>query len=246
LLQAYSIAGDHQTIRELVDHPEAVLTPFDRALYRGTLALQTGKNQDAETHWTEAQDLATNRFMVQRLAETATRAAMWRIAAASWQRLIPLVPNRFEPAAGFLRTAQRSGDSALSLAAHKKFLEVVPNDLGVRTEAAYLQLVLGEKPEQILAELDRFPEELKKGDRIQVLVGLGQLRSGKESEGLATLERSSVDWSQLEPRWKALYAALLSANGQREAARRYAAMVKPASLTVSERECFGTWVPSLR
>jgi hypothetical protein len=246
LLQAYSQSGDFQKIREVVENTAAALNPFDRALYRGTLSLQTGKNQDAESQWMEAQNLATNRFLLRRLADTTTGAGFWRIAASSWQRLIPMVPNRLEAAAGFLRTAQRSRDTRLSLDAHKKFLEVVPNDFGIRTEAAYLQLVLGEKPEQIMAELDRFPEELKKSDRIQFLVGFGQLRSGKESEGLATLERSSVDWSLLEPRWKALYAALLSANGQREAARRYGSMVKPTDLTSSERECFSGWVPSLR
>ena len=246
LLQAYSQAGDFQRIREVVDHPNAALNPFDRALYRGTLSLQTGKGQDAETHWMEAQNLATNRFLLQRLADTTTRAGFWRIAAACWKRLIPMVPNRLEAAAGFLRTAERSKDARLSLEAHRRFLEVVPNDFGVRTEAAYLQLVLGDKPEQILAELDRFPGELRNTDRLQFLVGFGQLRSGKESDGLATLERLSVDWTALEPRWKALYAALLSANGQREAARRYGAMVKPTELTPSERECYSGWVPSLR
>lgn len=244
-IQALSLLKQFPAVEAAINDPNIPLTPFDRALFRGALADQSGRAKDVDGHWTEAQNLATNRAQIRQLAIAASGAGRWRIAATSWQRLIPISNERFEPSLGFLQNARRTGDTRLLLEAHKKFLDVVPGDIGVRTEAAYLQLVLGDHPDDVLTEINAFPAQMKASDRIQFLIAFVQLRTGKMNEGLATLERLSVDWATLEDRWKALYASLLAANGQREAARRFSSSVKVSTMTSAERECFGTWLPTL-
>ena len=245
-IQALSLLQRFGEVEAVLNDASVPLNTFDRTLFRGALAQQTGKAKDAESMMSEALTLATNRTQLRRLAIAASDAGQWKVAAAGWQRLIPLSNERFEPSLGFLRAARRTGDTKVLFEAHRRFLEAVPGDYGVRTEAAYLQLVLGDHPDDVLVQLNAFPAQLKGTERIQFLTAFVELRTGKMNEGLATLERLSVDWSSIEDRWKALYASLLAANGQREAARRITSAIKAGDLTSAERECFGNWLPSLR
>jgi len=246
LLQAKSMAGELREVRSLIDDPESALGAFDRTLFRGTSAWQARNPAEAERHWTEALVLATNRVQVRRLAQAASGAGVWRTAVAAWKRLLENPAERFDAAVGLLRAARETRDARILLDASNQFLQVVPGDVGVRAEAVYLQLVLGDHAEAGLAELERFPAGLRPTDRVQLLTAFGLLRTGKAPDALATVERLTMDWDKAEPRWQALYAALLAANGQREAARRYGAMVPLPSLMASERECFGSWVAALR
>jgi len=246
LLQAKSMAGELREVRVLLEDPETALDGFDRALFLGTSAWQNQNLAEAERFWTEALGTATNRIQVLRLAEAASSGGLWRIAVSAWERLLSGPGERFEAAVGLLRAAKETRDGRLLLSACTRFLEVVPGDMGVRAEAIYLRFILADHTEAALAELAQFPEPLKITERVQLLNALGLLRSGKAADALATVERLTLNWENTEPRWQALYSALLGANGQREAARRYASRVQPGSLTPAERECFGGWIPALR
>ena len=245
-LQALSDTGDLETVRSLISKPEAPLTRFDRTLFQGDLAFRAGKITEAKKHWTQSLLFATNSADLQRLATAASSVQLWDTAFPAWEKLLNRPFDRFETAVSFIRAAEGTRDQRIISTAYRRFLTIVPDDIGIKLELIYLHLILGEQIVSTVTEIEKFPEPMKSTPRVQLLRALGQLRSGTVAESLASLERMALPWETMPPRWRALYSASLGANNQREASRRIASLIPTGALLTSEREYFGTWVPLLR
>jgi hypothetical protein len=61
------------------------------------------------------------------------------------------------------------------------------------------------------------------------------MQLGDRPGALTVMESGGVEWDKAEPRWQAVYAAVLAANQQRSAARRMAAGIDQSRLKLLER-----------
>lgn len=147
LLQALSETGDVETVRSLISKPESPLTRFDRTLFQGNLALGAGKITEAKKHWANSQLLATNFVDLQRLATAASSAKLWETALPAWEKLLNRPFDRFETAVGYIRAAEGTRNQRIISTAYRRFLEIVPDDIGIKLEDIYLRLILGNEIE---------------------------------------------------------------------------------------------------
>ena len=74
------------------------------------------------------------------------------------------------------------------------------------------------------------------GQDARILLALADLKGGDAGAALGRLEAMAVDPSILAPRFQAVYAAVLMANGQREPARRLARQIHTDKLKKKELE----------
>lgn len=245
-MQALALSGGTAEITAILNDTNSALNPFDRALFRGVTVWRAGDKAAAAQHWKEAMDEVSNRNQLRTLAKTASEMGAWPTAIAAWKALLNAPSERFDAAVHLINAARASRDARIQLDAYNQFLAAVPGDIGIRMEVLYLRLVLAERVEDAALEIEQLSPTIRGSEIAQLLSAFAKLRGGHATEALATAERMSLDWTKGEVRWKALYASLLAANGQREAARRIASAVESRQLSNAERECFGSWVASLR
>jgi uncharacterized protein HemY len=245
-LQALALTGGGAEIKSILGDTNSALKPFERALFEGLASWKAGDKTAADQHWKRALDEVGNRHQLRSLAKATSDAGAWSSAITAWKALLNSPSDRFDAAINLIQAARASRDARVQLDAYSQFLSAVPGDTGMRLEVLYLRLVLAERVEDTATEIEELAPHIRTTEIGQLLAAFAKLKRGNANEALATAERMALDWNKGEPRWKALYASLLAANGQREAARRLASTVPVRQLSTDERDCFGKWVAALR
>ena len=110
-----------------------------------------------------------------------------------------------------------------------------PKDAAVLNDRNYLLLLQERDIAQALERSRNLSRENPDLFPLKMTYALALLRSGRADEGLKVFQNSPVQLAQLLPQQKAIFAALLAANGKRDAASSVAASLNPAALLPEER-----------
>ncbi|NBD38140.1 MAG: hypothetical protein GVY10_06190 [Verrucomicrobia bacterium] len=97
--------------------------------------------------------------------------------------------------------------------------EKYPEDPDFTNNLAYFKFIANEEVDRHLAIMRKLVEEYPNNLPYNLTLALGLLQSGREREANQTLQQTTVDWSEADPRQKMIYAAVLTANGQRVVAQ---------------------------
>lgn len=111
-----------------------------------------------------------------------------------------------------------------------------PKDVAVMNDRNYLLLLQNRGIAQTLEKSRVLERENPDLFPLKMTYALALLRSGRASEGLKIFDRSPVQLAQLLPQQRAIFAALLAANGKKDSAASIAATVKASTLLPEERE----------
>lgn len=114
-----------------------------------------------------------------------------------------------------------------------------PKDPAVLNDTQYLNLLLDRDIARTLERTRVLAEKHPDLFPLQMTHAFALLRSGRAEAGLKTFERSPISFGQLLPNQKAIFAALLLANGMNEAAESARAGVDPKALLPEERTLIG-------
>ena len=172
----------------------------------------------------------------------AERLGFVKESIAAWQRLADFPPMTVQACRQVLRLALASDDLGEAQAALRRASRFLPDDSSFLVGSVYLDLLMGERSGQ--ERLSSVEEVLLKRPRdafTRATAALGRWRAGNLPGAVALLEEGGVDWEKAEARCRAVRAAILGANLQREAARQIVRSIDVDRLLSAERLLVQEW-----
>ena len=243
-IQALASQKRWDVIGQMLDNTNNVLNPFQRDVFRTLNMWSQGDTQNAQRSLSVLASEAQNRpERLLLLAAAAENVGATSMAVESWRDLSRLPALQLPAGIRAMKTARRLGDARTIVDVYRDFLKIVPSDYGVRADIVYYRLLLGDPTSEVGRQLRLLPQPVLESDRGQMLLALLALRESNFDEALSRIEAPHYDWTKVEPRWKLLYATVLSANRQREAARAVIATMDPADYLPIEKQFANAWLP---
>lgn len=233
-----------QAAREMADAGEALaVEPHLRLCLEAQLAVKSDKRDQAARLLQQAV-VASSRLPgpLRFCAIYAERLGFPKESIAAYQKLAEHPPSTVHASRQVLRLAIASDNLAEAQIALRRASRFLPDDSAFLVGSVYLDLLVGkssnaERLASVEAVLAKRP-----GDAFtRVTLALGRWRSGNLAGALAVLEEGGVDWENAEPRCRAVRAAVLGANLQREAARQIVRSLDVDRLMSAERLLVNEW-----
>lgn len=234
-LQALLENGQTAEVKRFLELDTSKVEAFMLHCLRAYAAQKEGKPQLMAGHFENA--LAAAGGVPSRLrfvAGYAERIGQPVAAISAYKRLMAWPPATLESAQNILRLASALNDTRTLRESTSQLSNYLPGDRGVAILDAYLGALLQDTSvrakENLLRLLGDKPNE---ADAVLALA-LIELRTGESQSALARLEKLPPSWVQVTPQNAAVYAAVLGANEQREAARRLARSLDVSKLRPEE------------
>jgi len=199
-----------------------VLDPGMRSAATGALASKQGRRDEAERAFRAALDAGGSRVMLVApfVAREAERQGYNAVAVQALQLAMETPGREMDAARRILRLLENDPNPAQGLATMRRLHSKLPTDETIVLERAWQELLAGENSAWALAELQRLAGARPEDGGVRFALALAEWRNGRASEALTTMEKVLVDLESLIPRQRVVYAVVLGANDQREAARR--------------------------
>ena len=216
--------------------PRLPLHRVGMACLQAVLAFGSGKADEAAFLLRDAAKAATgNPVFLQQVAVFAQQMGQPALASEIWDGLLRNPATTIPAAAVLLRQARSSEDLEVERKVYKQLIGPLGQQPSVRFQHAYLSALFNEQLTDAESTLAGLLAQEMTSLPLRAALALAKLRLGKPAEALTLCETGDVDWSSQEPRWRAIYAATLHANGQGAAARRIASRIPVDRLKLPER-----------
>lgn len=211
-------------------------------------AFQNGRHAEGSALLRTAAGFAvSNLNQLQVVASIAERYGENNLVLDVWTAALDDPRASVGAANNLLRIGAKRDDYEAERRAYKRLNEIIGAEPAVAGEAAYLFALHDEKLDQAQELLSRQLAENPTAISPRGALALTKLQLGDRPGALGIMESGGVDWSKTEPRWQAVYAAVLDANQQRAAAREVASKIDPKRLRAPERRLIeGLGAPARR
>jgi predicted Zn-dependent protease len=213
---------DSAGLEAAVADKENVLDSGMRSAALGALAAKQGKRDEAERAFRAALDAAGSRVILVApfVAREAERYRMTPVAVQALQLWMEAPGMGMEAARRILRLLESDPNPRQALETLRKLHAKLPTEESVILERAWLELLAGENPAWALGAVVRLAEQRPDDATLRFVQALAEWRNGKAAAALTTVEKVPVELESLNVRQQVVYALVLGANDQREAARR--------------------------
>lgn len=172
----------------------------------------------------------------------AERLGFVKESISAWQKLADHPPVTVHACRQVLRLAMASDNLVEAQLALRRASRFLPDDSSFLVGSVYLDLLMGERSGQDrMATVEEVLATRPRDAFTRATVGLGRWRGGNLSGAVAVMEEGGVDWERAEPRCRAVRAAILGANLQREAARQIVRTLDVDRLMSAERMLVEEW-----
>ena len=236
-LQALLELGELAEVKRFLELDTSKVEAFMLHCLRAYSAMKEGKPQLMAGHFENA--LAAAGGVPSRLrfvAGYAERIGQPTAAISAYKRLMSWPPATLDSAQNILRLASALNDTRTLRESTSQLSSYLPGDRGVAILDAYLGALLQDTSARTKANILRLLGDNPKESDATLALALIELRLGETQAALARLEKMPPSWVQSTPQNAAVYAAVLGANEQREAARRLARGVDVSKLRPEEAE----------
>ena len=237
LTDALAELGRWPQIHGLLEKYDKMYPPFALDMLLGREAAWAHQPGNAEKYLLSAgTDADGDPRKLSMAASFAETQGFVGTAIKLWELMLNSRANSVVAVAQILRLCKNRDDLAAEQRALHRLSTEAPADLRLAAESAERDVLVNVDPGPAIAVLEKQiaaePNEL----RWRFDAALGDLRLKNPSGALTRLEQIEINESMLTPRLKVIYAAVLGANQQREAARRYSRQLATEDLKSQERE----------
>lgn len=196
-------------------------------------------------HWRRAAELAqTERNLQRRFASYAIQFGAYDKALPVVQSLLPMPLDRLRAFRQLAHIYEATGNVEGVRSVMRDWAKDAPDDPTPRTAYVHLSgLVrrdLSDAETQGRELVRSFPDRLAP----RAALALVLLRKDKTTEALELFSRIRPELDLALPSWRAVYAAVLDANGQTEQARAILQPIKPEMLRPEERQLVEQLLPA--
>lgn len=243
-VQALIELGRHDEMRELLNSSATTnLPPHLLHLLRASAAHAEGKSVQVARHLELAGATAGDQpFAHLVVAKFAEQLKQPRAALERWQLIARNFGTGLDAAMQIVRLARIVDDLSAAQPALSALRSQMATDVGAALAAGYVDGLLGPLRPELVPQLREIARTNTPAAHITAILALAEWRAGDPTAALRAVESTSLDWSRAESRFQAVYAAILGAAGQREAARFAARRVNPAGLAREEKALLEPWL----
>lgn len=165
-----------------------------------------------------------------------------RVALEAHEKLAEWPPMATESTRQLLRLAMRLDEPIAARDALRRGVRARLDDESLRVGLAYLEaLTDARRAADHLADVRTILGKQPADEFTRATLALIQWRLGDLPGALGTMEEGGVDWERAPARCRAIQAALLGANLQREPARRIAREIGSEPMLTLEKQLFHEW-----
>jgi tetratricopeptide (TPR) repeat protein len=238
-LDALGIQQRWDEIDALLTHPDLTLDPSVLESFRARTSQEKGAAMDAELHWMHAISLAAgDPFKLRFVANFAEQSKTYGIALKAYDQLARF-PNHADFAyRATQRLSSRTGDLTAGRAAAEKIAARTPDDPNASAQLAYMNLLANVDVDANAATakslVEKYPDRLS----YRVTAALALLRQNDPGAAMAQFQPAGappIEWDKTPPAWRAVYAAILRATEQEEAAQHIIDTIPKDKLSAEER-----------
>jgi hypothetical protein len=227
-------------IDTLLSRPDLTIDPSVLESFRARTAQEQNAALDAELHWNHAISFAGgDPLKLRAVADFAERSQAPAVALKVYEQLAKFPEHAAFAYRGTERLSAEAGDLAVRRAAAEKITTLAAGDPNAVAQLAYVNLLAGKDVESNTALARKLVKEHPDRLSFRVTAALGLLR---QHDGGGALEQFKgpagappIDWNKTPPAWRAVYAAVLLANDQVDAAREIIRSIPTKQLSAEER-----------
>lgn len=239
-MDALAVLDQWETIAKVLEDPNIPIDQYLRLLFQARYYMETGQSARAEFAWSRAVlQVSNDPQKLWYLTRYAQKLGLYTEAKESLDRLTTLPSSRRKAFEELVRLEQREG-SVLELRNRLEIMhEAYPNDTSVQNDLAYANLLLDENIAVSVVEAEQLIDEGSPYLANRVTLALGYYRQGRILDAAEILDPLQVDWTQVRSGWRAVYAAILRANGRTAEANNLIAGIDANALLAEERDLLG-------
>ena len=237
LSEALAELGRWPELHGLMDKYQKKYPLFAMDMLLSREAAATHQNSAAEKHLLSAsQDAERDARQLILAANYAESMGYTNTALQIWDRVLNVRERSVVAASQILRLSKDQDDLTAEQRALHRLASQASADSRLAAESAERDLLVNVDVEPALKAIERQIASEPNEVRWRFAAALADLRRNNPSGALARIEQIEMANTQLPPRSRAIYAAVLGANQQREAARRMARQLAGERLKSQERE----------
>ena len=173
------------------------------------------------------------------VADFAERSHAPAVVLKAYEQLAKFPEHAAFAYRGTERLSAQAGDLAVQRAAAEKITNLAAGDPNAVAQLAYLDLLAGKDVESNTAIARKLVKEHPDRLSFRVTAALGLLRQHDPGAALEQFKGPAgappIDWNKTPAPWRAVYAAVLLANDQADAARQITQSIPPTQLSAEER-----------
>ena len=242
-LDAEAALGHWAEIERRLAQPQLPIEPVLVALYQARVAGQLKKERQAELHWAQAQWLASQRpETLWYVAQYAEKVGAMGQAEKAYRRLSQLPPSAAQAYLALVRLAEQKADTRALRDLMKELIVAFPNDPAPRNDLAYLELLTQENITSAVEAAKTLFAGRPGTLAYRTTLALAYLRTNHPKSAQALYDNLEIDWKTAPPGWRAVYAAVLAANGDTKSARQLANQLPRQQLKVEESALMEPWL----
>ncbi|WP_309399081.1 hypothetical protein [Cerasicoccus maritimus] len=236
-LDSMALSGQWEQLEKIIERPRLPLEPFTVVLFRSRIQQELGNDRLSDLIWGQALIKANEDISMLTFAYEYALKLGWTERAQEVLEKLALLPasqrRAFEE---MISLAQRSGDIDALQSALARMAEKYPNDTDVANDLAYINLLKGEHVEQSLQTASQLIQDADRPYLANIITfSLGLYKAGKPDLALQQLYTLPINWSEVRPRHRAIYAAILAANGHKQESQSIMEGVNADQLLPAER-----------
>lgn len=238
VLDAEGALGHWQAMAGMMETPAGAGIPDAvKHLYLARTAMMNGNKAVAEEEWRNVGGTLhlEKPETIAYIAGYEEKIGEFARAARAYRELANRKETRVPGLIGLIRCQPRTASASSLIPLYEELLAAQPENTDVACDLTYLKLL---KPADhhdapVMAEtlLVEQPNSLP---RIST-AALGRLRSNDAHGALDLYRDKAIEWEGVPEPWKAVYCAVLKANGQSEKAAQLQATLQPTQLRPEER-----------
>lgn len=229
-------------IERILEMKNAPLDTSYKELFLARSALELGSATVADLHWRRALLAAApspeQLLFIGNYAEKIGRLDQAQTAFTSLSANANTARVAYE---GLLRIAQKGGDLEKLRDVLAKMRQRWPKDDSVKNDYAYVNLLMGTAVDESLAAARELVKASPASMAHRTTLALAALRKNDPRAALSVYQGLNIPWERVGASQRAVYAAVLGANGKTAAAKAQADAMRPEQLRTEERELIKPW-----
>lgn len=235
-LDALAATGNWTGVEAALNHTGAPLDQFYVALYKVRAQMEQGRKELAEVNWSLAhQRAASNPEQVLYLAQYAEKIGADTEAIRAYRRVTELLPQHRPALLALLQLVEKNGGTRDVRDVVGLIVQRFPEDASAQNDYAYLNALLGENLEAAAQTGELLVRAQPEMLAHRITLALAWLRANRAAEAAKLLTPLQLDWAQVRPGWRAVFAAVLAASGDATAAQRLVASLSKDGMRPEER-----------
>jgi hypothetical protein len=232
-------------IKEVLQQSDPPIPEELRLLFLARTLTELGEGARADLAWDQVRLAVANQpVKLANVAAYAAKLGLDDIARSSYQSLINDLDQRRSAFEQWVALERREQHTEALHQVLTTMAQYYPSDPVVRNDVLYTGFLLDPATDAQLDEARKQVQQYPALLSYRITLALGFLRSNQPAAALTVFEGLPINWSLVNPSWRAIFAAVLRANGLEDDAKALRNLTPGDQLLPEEAELLNASPPA--